>query len=171
VHREDTRMHRSASTVYVSELKMRTKKKINLNSAFTVAEDGFKKLVSRCNAKPRAFHSHHFQAILISRSPCIDHNWLLPIWVRRIRLKIYSLRSELKRIWLLFAWYSLILYFSHTSFIHFIRLYSLKNIRFHSLQNIHLEALPTVYFALLPTVYCPLFPPTVFWPVPLAGHR
>jgi hypothetical protein len=106
---------------------------------------------------------------------------------------MYSLRSELKRIWILFAWYSLVSYFSHTWFICFIRLYSLKNIRFNSLRKMHLEALlPTVTahcfcplssvqcllsiaHSALPTVHCPLFNgplftahcllPTVYYPL------
>ncbi len=75
--------------------------------------------------------------------------------------------------------YVLVSNFSHTSFIHFIRLYSLKNIRFNLFRIIHLEAFPTVAHCLLPTstgqcllsiAHCPLFTahclrPTVYCPL------
>ncbi len=94
-----------------------------------------------------------------------------PLWrmVRCIRLKNLF---TLKRIWILFAWYSLVSYFSHTSYIRFIRLYSLQNIRFNLLQNIHFEAninfnsrfcfrifalKQTNGHCLLPTLHCALF--------------
>jgi hypothetical protein len=52
----------------------------------------------------------------------------------------YSLPSESKRIWILFASYSHVSVYSQTPFIRIIRSYFLKNIRTNSLTNIRFDA-------------------------------
>ncbi len=64
--------------------------------------------------------------------------------MRRIRFK------TLKQIKVLFTWYSLVSYFSLTSFVCFIRLNWPQNIHFDSLPNIHFEVFASVHVLRFP---------------------
>jgi hypothetical protein len=81
---------------------------------------------------------------------------------------MYLLRRELKQIWILYAWYSLVSYFSHTSIINFIcfkifasirfKIFTLKKINnFNSRFWFSTQPSPQLTdYCLLPSFYCPL---------------